>query len=95
MIVCSCNRLSDRAIRGLLDDGAGCARMSEVFGGLGCRAQCGRCAPTIRQILRESAERDCDVCAAVVDDIAAHRPDRTRAGAPSPAAEPMFALAAE
>lgn len=54
MIVCSCNALSDRAIRGALGTGA-CGGMSEVFGCLGCRPRCGRCAPTVKQIIREAA----------------------------------------
>ena len=69
MIVCSCNALSDRAIRGVVDETGGCGRMSEVFGCLGCRPQCGRCAPTVKQIIREAADRDCDACPAVIDDF--------------------------
>jgi bacterioferritin-associated ferredoxin len=53
VIVCSCNALSDRAIKGALGTGA-CGGMPEVFGCLGCRPQCGRCAPTVKQIIRES-----------------------------------------
>lgn len=69
MIVCSCNALSDRAIRGVVDETGGCGRMSEVFDSLGCRPQCGRCAPTVKQIIREAADRDGDTCPAVIDDF--------------------------
>jgi bacterioferritin-associated ferredoxin len=52
MIVCSCNVLSDREVRAV-------ARMAThrtttyVYRCLGCRARCGRCAPTIREIMNE------------------------------------------
>jgi bacterioferritin-associated ferredoxin len=50
VIVCSCNVLSDQQIRNAIQRAA---RLSQVYGGLGCSAQCGRCAATIRQIMRE------------------------------------------
>ena len=51
MIVCSCNVLSEQQIRAALSQ---CApRMSQVYGGLGCSAQCGRCARTIKRIMDE------------------------------------------
>jgi len=53
MIVCSCNVLSDKAVR------SACASASprttgQVYGCLGCSAQCGRCARTIRKIMDEA-----------------------------------------
>jgi bacterioferritin-associated ferredoxin len=50
VIVCSCNVLSDQQIRSAISQ---CTRMSQVYGGLGCTAQCGRCTSTIKQIMRE------------------------------------------
>lgn len=55
MIVCSCNALSDHAVRRLRDAAPGCCgRVAEVFVRAECSPQCGRCATTIRQILREA-----------------------------------------
>ncbi len=53
MIVCSCNVLSDKAVR------SACAASAprttgQVYGCLGCSAQCGRCARTIRKIMNEA-----------------------------------------
>lgn len=55
MIVCSCNVLSDKAVR------SACATASprttgQVYGCLGCIAQCGRCARTIRKIMNEALD---------------------------------------
>ena len=62
MIVCSCNVLSDQAVRAALGGGEGPRTTGEVYGCLGCSAQCGRCARTIRRIIDEAlaatAERD-------------------------------------
>jgi bacterioferritin-associated ferredoxin len=51
VIVCSCNVLTDQQIRGALHRGA--PRTSQVYAGLGCSAQCGRCAHTIKRIMDE------------------------------------------
>jgi bacterioferritin-associated ferredoxin len=53
MIVCSCNVLTDTAVR------SACAAKTprttgQVYGCLGCSAQCGRCARTIRKIMDEA-----------------------------------------
>jgi len=62
MIVCSCNVLSDQAVRAVLGGGEGPRTTGEVYGCLGCSAQCGRCARTIRRIIDDAlaatAERD-------------------------------------
>jgi len=62
MIVCSCNVLSDHDVRSTLS-GADAARTAgEVYGCLGCSAQCGRCVRTIRKIMNEAlatAEATC------------------------------------
>jgi len=55
MIVCSCNVLSDHDVRSAVaaaDDVPRTAR--QVYGCLGCSAECGRCARTIRKILDEA-----------------------------------------
>jgi bacterioferritin-associated ferredoxin len=87
VIVCSCNRISDKTIRDRLDtEPQWGARVSEVFECLGCRPQCGRCAVSIRAILREGGEAR-RACVAAIDDLTP-----TIAG---DVYEPPFALAAE
>lgn len=55
MIVCSCNVLSDHDVRGAVTDAKQPPRTAgQVYGCLGCSAQCGRCARTIRQIMDEA-----------------------------------------
>jgi bacterioferritin-associated ferredoxin len=74
MIVCSCNVLSDHQIRAVLH--ASAPRMtSQVYGCLGCSAQCGRCARTIRRIMNQAMVKcsgDCACCPrALANDAAA------------------------
>jgi bacterioferritin-associated ferredoxin len=61
MIVCSCNVLSDSDVRSAVT--AQTPRTAgQVYGCLGCSAQCGRCARTIRGIMDEAltaASRGC------------------------------------
>jgi bacterioferritin-associated ferredoxin len=55
MIVCSCNVLSDHDVRSAVE----AERMrstSRVYGCLGCSAQCGRCARTIRRLMDEALD---------------------------------------
>jgi len=54
MIVCSCNVLSDQDVRAALDGGEAPRTTGQVYGCLGCSAQCGRCARTIRRIIDEA-----------------------------------------
>jgi bacterioferritin-associated ferredoxin len=55
MIVCSCNVLTDHDVRAALSSDAAAPRTAgEVYGCLGCSAQCGRCARTIRRIMDEA-----------------------------------------
>ena len=57
MIVCSCNILSDQDIREIARNPDYVSpRMAEIYKRLGCSAQCGRCARTIKTIVRESVE---------------------------------------
>ena len=53
MIVCSCNVLSDQDVRSAVEVEAP-RSLSQVYGCLGCSAQCGRCARTIRRIMDEA-----------------------------------------
>lgn len=55
MIVCSCNVLTDHDVRTAVTAGKDLPRTaSQVYGCLGCSAQCGRCARTIRQIMNDA-----------------------------------------
>ena len=55
MIVCSCNVLSDGAVRECLSPGPGCPRTpAQVYACLGCSPKCGRCARTIRSIMQSA-----------------------------------------
>jgi bacterioferritin-associated ferredoxin len=53
MIVCSCNVLSDHEVRNAVN-GSSPRTTGQVYGCLGCSAQCGRCASTIRKIMDEA-----------------------------------------
>lgn len=66
MIVCQCNVLSDHDIRACLGDGPDCPRaVGEVYTCLGCSPECGRCARTIRAIMREAGVGSaCSTCPA-------------------------------
>lgn len=57
MIVCSCNVLSDHDVRATLATPEGAPRTTcQVYHCLGCSAQCGRCARTIRRIMDEALD---------------------------------------
>jgi bacterioferritin-associated ferredoxin len=67
MIVCSCNVLSDHDVRNAVTAPADFPRSAkQVYGCLGCNAECGRCARTIKTIIDEAlgpcAEACCDGC---------------------------------
>jgi len=63
MIVCSCNVLTDHDVRGTLSGGHTAPRTAgEVYHCLGCSAQCGRCARTIRRIMDEALAAEPGCC---------------------------------
>jgi bacterioferritin-associated ferredoxin len=66
MIVCSCNVLTDQDVRKALADAGTPRTTGQVYGCLGCSAQCGRCARTIRGIMDEAiacaCAATCDCC---------------------------------
>ena len=65
MIVCSCNVLSDHDVRSTLSGDDAARTCGEVYGCLGCSAQCGRWARTIRHIMNEAlATADTGCCLA-------------------------------
>jgi bacterioferritin-associated ferredoxin len=53
MIVCSCNVFSDHQVRSVVAKETRRPRVSEVYASIGCSAQCGRCAHTIKRIMDE------------------------------------------
>jgi bacterioferritin-associated ferredoxin len=57
MIVCSCNVFSDQQILSTLAKATQRLTMSQIHDRLGRRAQCGRCAHTIRRIMEQIASR--------------------------------------
>jgi bacterioferritin-associated ferredoxin len=72
MIVCSCNVLSDHQVRAAVSENAPRAT-SQVYGCLGCSAQCGRCARTIRRIM-DQVLGGCPVgCACCLHNGASHQ----------------------
>jgi bacterioferritin-associated ferredoxin len=52
MYICLCNAITDRDVRAQNTDG--CCSVAMVYRALGCEPQCGKCAPYIRQILRQA-----------------------------------------
>ena len=66
MIVCSCNVLTDHDVRTAVTAPEPPRTTGQVYGCLGCSAQCGRCARTIRQIMDQAlsvCEKACNCCA--------------------------------
>jgi bacterioferritin-associated ferredoxin len=59
MIVCSCNVLTDQDVRTALSTAQTLRTTGQVYGCLGCSAQCGRCARTIRRIMDEAIAGAC------------------------------------
>jgi len=71
MIVCSCNVLSDHDVRTAVAAPDAPRTAGQVYGCLGCSAQCGRCARTIKRIMDEAlGVCGCNGCAMK----ALHRP---------------------
>jgi len=62
MIVCSCNVFSDHDVRAVVTAEARPRSPGQVYGCLGCSAQCGRCARTIRKIMDEALDSTAAGC---------------------------------
>jgi bacterioferritin-associated ferredoxin len=52
MYVCLCNGFTDRQVRGACASSP--LRVAEVYPALGVRPICGKCAPTVRDVLRSA-----------------------------------------
>lgn len=63
MIVCSCNVLSDHDVRNAVNSGV-TRNAKQVYGCLGCNAECGRCARTIKAIIDEALGPCAKACCA-------------------------------
>ena len=76
MIVCSCNVLSCRQIKGTVAaDGSGPRPAGEAYACLGCSPDCGRCAREVRAILAEAraaCATQCGSCASREIECAVH-----------------------
>jgi bacterioferritin-associated ferredoxin len=65
LIVCSCNVLSDDDVRSAVSASADLPRTAQqVYGCLGCSAECGRCARTIKKIIKDALGACARECAA-------------------------------
>jgi len=88
MIVCSCNVLSDDDVRNAVSASEDLPRHpTQIYGCLGCSAECGRCARTIKGIIDEAL----GACASACQSGCPH--SRTGAAA-HPRAQADFSLAA-
>ena len=65
MIVCSCNAFSDQQVRSALAQATHRLRMSQIYDCLGCSAQCGHCAHTIKGIMDQEANNAIPSVAAI------------------------------
>jgi bacterioferritin-associated ferredoxin len=79
MIVCSCHVLSDDDIRNAVSAADDLPRNAkQIYGCLGCSAECGRCARTLKTIIDEAlgacAKACCSGCphSRIADDSHAH-----------------------
>jgi bacterioferritin-associated ferredoxin len=82
LIVCSCNVLSDDDVRSAVSASAGLPRTArQVYGCLGCSAECGRCARTINKIIKDALGACAKECT-VGCPHAAHHAEAVPAGQP-------------
>jgi bacterioferritin-associated ferredoxin len=72
MIVCSCNVFSDHDIRNAVAGECPPRTPGQVYGCLGCSAQCGRCVRTIKKIMDEALGACAKSCCAGCPHTAAH-----------------------
>jgi bacterioferritin-associated ferredoxin len=65
MIVCCCNVLSDHDVRNAVNASRSLPRNArQLYGCLGCSAECGRCARTIKIIIDEALGLRNEACCA-------------------------------
>jgi bacterioferritin-associated ferredoxin len=76
MIVCSCNVFSDHDVRNAVTGERPPRTPGQVYGCLGCSAQCGRCVRTIKKIMDEALGACAKSCCAGCPHSAAHGHDQ-------------------
>lgn len=82
MIVCSCNVLSDDDVRSAVSASGELPRTArQVYGCLGCSAECGRCARTINKIIKDALGACASQCASGCSH-SAHQVEAMTAGLP-------------
>ena len=92
MIVCSCNVLSDHDVRDAVNSSESLLRNAkQLYGCLGCSAECGRCARTIKGIIDEALGACARACQAGCPHGHSHAHSHA---ATEPPAGTDFALAA-
>jgi bacterioferritin-associated ferredoxin len=73
MIVCSCNVLSDHDVRSAVNGADDLPRNAkQIYGCLGCSAECGRCARTIKAIIDDALGACAKACCSGCPHSAAH-----------------------
>ncbi|SFM18747.1 Bacterioferritin-associated ferredoxin [Bradyrhizobium sp. NFR13] len=77
MIVCSCNVFSDHDVRSAVAGARPPRTPGQVYGCLGCSAQCGRCVRTIKKIMDEALGACAKSCCAGCPHTAAHGQSHT------------------
>jgi len=96
MIVCSCNVITDHDVRSAVNAAADLPRNAkQIYGCLGCSAECGRCARTIKTIIDEAlgaCAKSC--CSGCPHSQAEHRPTATDAPVQTEFLQAEFSLAA-
>jgi bacterioferritin-associated ferredoxin len=73
MIVCSCNVLTDQDVRSAVNGAEDLPRNAkQIYGCLGCSAECGRCARTIKKIIDEALGACAKACCSGCPHSQAH-----------------------
>ncbi len=81
MIVCSCNVFTDHDVRQAVSVAPMPPRTpGQVYGCLGCSAQCGRCALTIKKIMDEALGACAKACCSGCPHGQSHGVDAKAAG---------------
>ncbi|MGA2057647.1 MAG: (2Fe-2S)-binding protein [Bradyrhizobium sp.] len=92
MIVCSCNVLSDHDVRSAVESSQHLPRNAkQIYGCLGCSAECGRCARTIKTIIDEALGACAKACCAGCPHNHSHSDNHGQTDSHAPA---DFAIAA-
>jgi len=84
MIVCSCNVLSDHDVRSVVETAQNQRlprNAKQLYGCLGCSAECGRCARTIKTIIDEALGACAEACCSGCPHSHAHGHTETPASA--------------